>query len=121
MGNFTEICRVVPLNLFYLVNSRLHLLFSRIILVFRKPLKSKFMKPRIRKVINFFTFNVLFFSMYLNFIHTDKVVAESPTVQQNNGALNTRGTVFAQNPRKYSNNKGTSEMKQIESAKLSIK
>lgn len=30
------------------------------------------MKRRIRKVANFFAFNLLFFALYLNFIHKDK-------------------------------------------------
>jgi hypothetical protein len=30
------------------------------------------MKRRIRKVANFFAFNLLFFALYLNFVHKDK-------------------------------------------------
>ena len=30
------------------------------------------MKRRIRKIANFFAFNLLFFALYLNFIHKDK-------------------------------------------------
>ena len=30
------------------------------------------MKKRVRKIANFFAFNLLFFSLYLNFIHKDK-------------------------------------------------
>ncbi len=30
------------------------------------------MKTRVRKVVNFFAFNLLFFALYLNFIHNDK-------------------------------------------------
>lgn len=33
--------------------------------------KSKIMKNRLRKVVNFFAFNLLFFALYLNFIHKD--------------------------------------------------
>ncbi len=29
------------------------------------------MKNRLRKVVNFFAFNLLFFALYLNFIHKD--------------------------------------------------
>ena len=29
------------------------------------------MKRRIRKIVNFFAFNLLFFALYLNFIHKD--------------------------------------------------
>src|SRR4029079_4943673 len=31
-----------------------------------------FMKRRIRKIVNFFAFNLLFFALYLNFIHKDR-------------------------------------------------
>ena len=30
------------------------------------------MKRRIRKIVNFFAFNLLFFALYLNFIHKDQ-------------------------------------------------
>jgi hypothetical protein len=30
------------------------------------------MKRRIRKIVNFFAFNLLFFALYLNFIHKDE-------------------------------------------------
>ena len=30
------------------------------------------MKRRVRKIANFFAFNLLFFALYLNFIHQDK-------------------------------------------------
>lgn len=41
------------------------------------------MKRRIRKVANFFAFNLLFFALYLNFVHKDKgqVAVSHPTVQ----------------------------------------
>lgn len=32
------------------------------------------MKRRIRKIVNFFAFNLLFFALYLNFIHKDENV-----------------------------------------------
>jgi hypothetical protein len=31
------------------------------------------MKRRVRKIANFFAFNLLFFALYLNFIHKDKI------------------------------------------------
>jgi hypothetical protein len=41
------------------------------------------MKRRIRKVANFFAFNLLFFALYLNFIHKDKAqVAPAPQAMQ---------------------------------------
>jgi hypothetical protein len=33
------------------------------------------MKRRVRRIANFFAFNLLFFALYLNFIHKDKVAA----------------------------------------------
>jgi hypothetical protein len=41
------------------------------------------MNPRVFKIANFFAFNLLFFALYLNFIHKDKNVQQaiSTTVQ----------------------------------------
>jgi hypothetical protein len=36
------------------------------------------MKRRVRKIANFFAFNLLFFALYLNFIHKDNVAAANP-------------------------------------------
>ena len=58
------------------------------------------MKKRVRKIANFFAFNLLFFALYLNFIHKDKVaVAPVQTNQQNKAAFS--GTVLVNNPEKY--------------------
>lgn len=58
------------------------------------------MKRRVRKIANFFAFNLLFFALYLNFIHKDKVaVAEPTTTQQNAAAFS--GTVLVENPAAY--------------------
>ncbi len=35
------------------------------------------MKRRVRKIVNFFAFNLLFFALYLNFIHKDKTAVTS--------------------------------------------
>jgi hypothetical protein len=58
------------------------------------------MKRRIRKIVNFFAFNLLFFALYLNFIHKDKVATE-PLPVQTNTAATIRGTVPVQDPEKY--------------------
>ena len=62
------------------------------------------MKRRIRKIVNFFAFNLLFFALYLNFIHKDRAnndvapaVVSAPAT--NPGAYT--GTVLVQNPEKY--------------------
>ena len=51
------------------------------------------MKKRVRKIANFFAFNLLFFSLYLNFIHKDKI---SGVVVPQNSAFS--GTVLPENP-----------------------
>ena len=67
------------------------------------------MKRRIRKIINFFAFNLLFFALYLNFIHKENpngsnapaaVVVTSQPTPTDTGYT---GTVLVQNPEKYLN------------------
>lgn len=41
------------------------------------------MKRRVRKIANFFAFNLLFFALYLNFIHKDKATLPDVAAQQN--------------------------------------
>lgn len=51
------------------------------------------MKNRVRKIANFFAFNLLFFALYLNFVHKDKMaIAAMPQ----NSAFS--GTVLVNNP-----------------------
>jgi hypothetical protein len=57
------------------------------------------MKRRVRKIVNFFAFNLLFFALYLNFIHKDKAVADA-NVSANSAVVMT-GTVPVENPEKY--------------------
>ena len=59
------------------------------------------MKRRVRKIANFFAFNLLFFALYLNFIHKDKVAVATidQGSQQNTAAFS--GTVLIDNPEKY--------------------
>ena len=42
------------------------------------------MKSRVRRIANFFAFNLLFFALYLNFIHqeNDNALTEAETVQK---------------------------------------
>jgi len=63
------------------------------------------MKRRVRKIANFFAFNLLFFALYLNFIHKDKaaVATIDQGTQQNTAAFS--GTVLVDNPSKYLENK----------------
>jgi len=46
------------------------------------------MKRRIRKIVNFFSFNLLFFALYLNFIHKDKAFTQPVPVQTNAAVVN---------------------------------
>jgi hypothetical protein len=60
------------------------------------------MKRRIRKIANFFAFNLLFFALYLNFIHKDKITnIADPGAQHNAAAFS--GTVLVENPSEYLN------------------
>ena len=51
------------------------------------------MKKRVRKIANFFAFNLLFFALYLNFIHKDKMAVAA--IPQNSAFS---GTVLVDNP-----------------------
>jgi hypothetical protein len=61
------------------------------------------MKRRVRKIANFFAFNLLFFALYLNFIHKDKrpmaAIETEQATQQNTTAFG--GTVLVDNPQDY--------------------
>jgi len=57
------------------------------------------MKKRVRKIANFFAFNLLFFALYLNFIHKDKAqvrFASETAIQQNTAAFS--GSALVDNP-----------------------
>jgi hypothetical protein len=58
------------------------------------------MKRRIRRIANFFAFNLLFFALYLNFIHKDKV-AVTPPDQSIQATAAVGGTVPVNHPEKY--------------------
>ena len=62
------------------------------------------MKRRIRKIVNFFAFNLLFFALYLNFIHKDRANSDTAPAVVSTSAINASaytGTVLVQNPEKY--------------------
>jgi len=66
------------------------------------------MKRRIRKVVNFFAFNLLFFALYLNFIHKDKAaVAVVPATVQTTNTASLNSTILVANPEKYLSPKTT--------------
>jgi hypothetical protein len=68
------------------------------------------MKRRIRKIVNFFAFNLLFFALYLNFIHKDKGATLPVAVQSNAPAIS--GTVPVQDAEKYLNAKSATSVSQ---------
>ena len=58
------------------------------------------MKKRIFRVLNFFAFNLLFFALYLNFVHKDNNTQVLP-VEKSTAAAETKGTVLVSNPEQY--------------------
>lgn len=63
------------------------------------------MKRRIRKIVNFFAFNLLFFALYLNFIHKDGTMNENLPATAVKGAASPSavytGTSLVENPEAY--------------------
>jgi hypothetical protein len=68
-----------------------------------KPINPVFMKRRVRKIANFFAFNLLFFALYLNFIHKDKVAVAGPAPDSQANTAAFSGTVLVENPTEYLN------------------
>jgi hypothetical protein len=66
------------------------------------PFKSNFMKKRISRVLNFFAFNLLFFALYLNFVHKDNNPQTLPA-PKTAAATSSKGTVLVSNPEQYLN------------------
>jgi hypothetical protein len=58
------------------------------------------MKKRISRVLNFFAFNLLFFALYLNFVHKDNNSQTLPA-SKSTVASATKGTVLVSNPEQY--------------------
>ena len=59
------------------------------------------MKRRVRKIVNFFAFNLLFFALYLNFINKDNVATAAVTDNNSANAAAFSGTVLVENPEQY--------------------
>ena len=57
------------------------------------------MKHRVLKVVNFVAFNLLFFSVYLNFIHKENQIKNDEATKQNSAVV--AGTVLVESPSKY--------------------
>ena len=60
------------------------------------------MKRRISKIVNFVVFNLLFFALYLNFIHKDQASPIDQVTQAN--PTNFTGTVLVESPVKRTSN-----------------
>ncbi len=61
------------------------------------------MKKRIHRVLNFVAFNLLFFSLYLNFVHKDKNLTEIAAAPHRSNTTSAQGTVLVSNPEEYLN------------------
>jgi hypothetical protein len=59
------------------------------------------MKKRLSRVLNFFAFNLLFFALYLNFIHKDSNAVTNAPGKSNTAT--TQGTTLVTNPGQYLN------------------
>jgi hypothetical protein len=57
------------------------------------------MKKRIHRVLNFLAFNLLFFALYLNFIHKDSNQTELAPRKSTTAAV--QKTVLVSNPEQY--------------------
>ena len=66
------------------------------------------MNPRVFKIANFFAFNLLFFALYLNFIHKDKDTSLDPVlVQTSNENYNTEASTPIVSPQPVEKNDET--------------
>lgn len=77
------------------------------------------MKKRLRRALNFFAFNLLFFALYLNFIHKDNAPASDLVAPQNGSAYS--GTVSANSPVKYADKKSETSNAAIEQQSVPAK
>jgi hypothetical protein len=59
------------------------------------------MKRRVRKIVNFFAFNLLFFALYLNFVHKDNVTLPVAVNQAQPQPAAFSGTQSVENPEKF--------------------
>lgn len=66
------------------------------------------MKRRLRRIVNFFAFNLLFFALYLNFIHQEKTPAGMP-VQAVEATASVVGTIPVSQPEKYLHKVGANQ------------
>ena len=67
------------------------------------------MKRRVRKIVNFFAFNLLFFALYLNFVHKDNVTLPVAANQAQPQPAAFSGTLSVENPEKKNEPAGTGQ------------
>jgi hypothetical protein len=77
------------------------------------------MKKRISRVLNFFAFNLLFFALYLNFVHKDNNV-QAIQPPKSSVATSTKGTVLVSNPEQYLNKSHKEEVSQTVAYKTDL-
>jgi hypothetical protein len=78
------------------------------------------MKRRLRRIVNFFAFNLLFFALYLNFIHQDKAASGIP-VQTVQSTTSVAGTVPVSQPEKFLQKDAVSQPEEnVKTANLTI-
>jgi hypothetical protein len=68
---------------------------------FLKPKNPIDMKRRVQKILNFSAFNLLFFALYLNFIHKDQSASIVPVVDNQHKSASVTGTVVVEHPEAY--------------------
>lgn len=85
-----------------------------------KPQNPVFMKKRIRKVANFLAFNLLFFALYLNFIHQDKQAVINIDRSNKPTSAAFGGTMLVEHPEKYINASLSSENAELPVEKASL-
>ena len=80
------------------------------------------MKRRVRKIANFFAFNLLFFALYLNFIHKDKApvnfAGEQSVTQQTAAAFS--GSVTEENKQPATTIQAEPKVEQSSTAALKL-
>jgi hypothetical protein len=76
------------------------------------------MKKRVSSIINFFAFNLLFFALYLNFIHKDSNTI--PTTPQPAATISASRTVLVENPEQYLKKENRNTKADDQLAKLSF-
>ena len=75
------------------------------------------MKIRIRKIVNFVAFNLLFFALYLNFIHKDNN-GNIVDLSTNDNKVVLNETVLVDNPLKYVGQESANTTKNTKEKKI---